>query len=317
MDKLLLQFAEAEAEFLLANKPKEAILMYTHNGNWQSAIQIAEKHMPEKVPEVLIMQAAAVLETRNYTQYEALLIRAERPDICLHHYRENEMWNDAIRVAKIYAPTAVTELQALQMRSEGRSKNAPTDSRFLLQQASEHARKEQFRKAIDFLLEINESNADRSMVERALTRAADISNQFLEGKDAVEVNRQLAPRLVKLEKITLAAQLYLAAEMPRDAVDIFIATDNWNKAKRLAKEIDPKLVEYVETQQKARLKSESNIDQLADIGKDLQCVVVVIKILIKLASLYRCSWGIRSVGRTRSMVTLHRKGKADKFQRDA
>lgn len=241
--------------------------MYTHNSNWQSAIQIAEKHMPEKVSEVLIMQAAAVLESRNYPQYEALLIRAERPDILLHHYRNNEMWNDAIRVAKVYAPSTVAELQALQMRSDDRSKGTPVDSRMLLQHASECARKEQFRKAIDYLLEINEVNADRSMVERALTRAADIANQFLEGRDAVEVARQLAPRLVKLEKITPAAQLYLAAEMSKEAVDVFIASENWNKARRLAKEIDPKLVEYVDMQQKTRLRNESNIEQLADIGK--------------------------------------------------
>lgn len=261
-----LQFAEAEAEFLLANKPKEAILMYTHNGNWSAALQIAEKYMPEKVSEVLLLQAAATLETRNYPQYEALLIRAERPDILLHQYREYEMWNDAIRIAKQYAPSQVDELQAMQLRAAAKAGDTPSDSRFLLQQASEYARKEQFRKAVDFLLEINDSNADQAMVERALLRAAEICNQFLEGKDSVEVARQLAPRLVSLNKITLAAQLYLAAEMPKEAVDVFMASDNWNKARRLAKEIDPKLVEYVDTQQKSRLRNESNVEQLADIG---------------------------------------------------
>lgn len=244
--------------------------MYTHNGNWPSALQIADKFMPEKVSEVLILQAAAVLETRNYPQYEALLIRAERPDILLHHYREYEMWNDAIRIAKTYAPSSVDELQALQARTATNSGNAPSDSRFLLQQASEYARKEEFRKAVDCLVEINETNADAAMVERALTRAAEICNQFLEGKDSAEIARHLAPRLITLNKITQAAQLYLAAEMPREAVDIFIHSENWNKARRLAKEIDPKLVEYVDAQQKSRLRSDSNIEQLADIGTNLK-----------------------------------------------
>lgn len=243
--------------------------MYTHNGNWQSALQIAEKHMPEKVSEVLLLQAAAALETRNYPQYEALLIRAERPDILLHHYREYEMWDDAIRIAKQYVPSSVEELQALQMRAATKSGDAPSDSRFLLQQASDYARKEQFRKAVDSLLEINDSNADQTMVERALTRAAEICSQFLEGKDSVEVARKLAPRLTNLNKITLAAQLYLAAEMPKEAVDVFIVSENWNKARRLAKEIDPKLVDYVDQQQKTRLRNESNVEQLADIGRYL------------------------------------------------
>lgn len=240
--------------------------MHTHNRNWQAALAIAEKHMPEKTSEVLILQAEATLETRNYPQYEALLIRAERPDILLHHYKEYEMWNDAIRVAKVYVPSALDELQTLQMRAATKSSDIPNDSRFLLQQASDYARKEQFRKSVDCLLEINDTNADQAMIERALLRAAEICNQFLEGRDSAEVARELAPRLVTLNKATLAAQLYLAAELPKEAVDIFIASDNWNKARRLAKEIDPKLVDYVDSQQKSRLRNDSNIEQLADIG---------------------------------------------------
>lgn len=261
------KFPEAEAEFLLANKPKEAILMHTHSRDWRSAVRIAEKYLPAAVGEVLLSQATEALESKNYQEYEALLIRAERPELILEHYKEYEMWNDAIRIAREYIPAALPDIQRLQARSHRSPASVGNDSRELLHHASEFARNEEFRKAADCLLQINSENADEASVERALLRAAEICNQFLEGIDAVEVARELGPRLVALQQIGPAAQLYLAAEMPKEAVNVFIATENWNKARRLAKEIDPELVAYVEQQQKARLRMDGNIEQLADIGE--------------------------------------------------
>lgn len=260
------KFAEAEIEFLAAHKPKEAILMYTHSRDWRSALRIAEQHMPEAVNEVLLSQAGDALESRNYVEYEALLIRAERTDIILQHYKDNEMWEDAIRIAKEYSPNSINELKRLQAKAS-RGSGLSNDSRQLLQEASDYARNEQFRKAIDCLLRISHvQNADPQVVEQALIRAAEMCNQFLEGNDAIEVAHQLAPSLLKLNQIAVVVQLYLAAELPKEAVDVFIQSENWSKARRLAKEIDPQLLSYVENQQKIRLRSEGNIEQLADIG---------------------------------------------------
>lgn len=74
-----------------------------------------------------------------------------------------------------------------------------------------------------------------------------------------------------MEQYGPAAQLYLGADMPREAVDCFIAADDWGRARRLAKEIDPTmaLLAHVDKQQKNQLKSEGRADQLADIGKYL------------------------------------------------
>lgn len=239
--------------------------MHIHSRDWRSAIRVAEKYLPEAVMDVLLSQSSAALESRNYLEYEALLIRAERPDIILQHYKENEMWSDAIRIAEEYMPSALSEIQQLRNKANAVG-GASNDSRQLLQQASEYARNEEFRKAVDCLLQINESNADATMIERALVRAAEICNQFLEGNNAKEVAQQLAPRLVNIGQIGLAAQLFLAAEMPKEAVDVFVQSENWNKARRLAKEFDQDLQAYVETQQKSRLRSDGNIEQLADIG---------------------------------------------------
>lgn len=245
--------------------------MHTHSRDWRSAVRIAEEYLPDAVNEVLMSQAAEALEARNYQEYEALLIRAQRPELILQHYKEYEMWNEAIRIAREYVPAALAEIQRHQSRAQRMSATTSSDSRELLQQASEFARNEQFRRAADCLLLINSGNADAASVERSLMRAAEICNQFLDGSDAVEVAQELGPRLVELNQIGPAAQLYLAAELPREAVNVFIQSDNWSKARRLAKEIDSEMVAYVDAQQKSRLRMEGNVEQLADIGRCSGC----------------------------------------------
>lgn len=242
--------------------------MYTHCRDWRAALRVAEQHMPSAINEVLLSQAAAAFEMRNYQEYEALMIRAGYTELVLQHYKEHEMWDDALRIAKEYVPSAVAEIQAQRMKmGNDISSHSSADATQLLQEASDHAQNERFRDAVNALLKINKSNADERMVERAMLRAAEICNQFLEGVDGKDVAKELAPRLVQFDHIGQAVQLYLAAEMTKEAVDVFVRTENWSKARRLAKEIDPQLLSYVEEQQKIRLRHEGNIDRLADIGK--------------------------------------------------
>ena len=42
------QFEAAEAEFLAANKPKEAVLMYVHLARWDDAQRVAEARDPDR-----------------------------------------------------------------------------------------------------------------------------------------------------------------------------------------------------------------------------------------------------------------------------
>lgn len=265
------KFDEAEREFLLANRPKEAIMMHTHNRDWDSAVRIAEKNAPEMVNDILVNQAAAALESRNYPEYEALLVRAEKPELILEHYREFEMWSDACRVAKEYVPGQLAEMQRLRQRAErgsgfgSSSSGGGGDFRAILSRASDYARNEEFKKAAEVLMMIPKSDADAETVEKSLVRAAEICNQFLVGEEAQEIARQLGPMLAQLNQVGPAAQLYLAAELPKEAVDVFIQAEQWSKARRLAKEVDPQLVAYVEREQRNRLKNEGNVEQLADI----------------------------------------------------
>ena len=50
------KFKEAESEFIKAGKPKEAVLMYVHQQDWDSAQRVAEVHCPDSVADVLVGQ---------------------------------------------------------------------------------------------------------------------------------------------------------------------------------------------------------------------------------------------------------------------
>jgi len=50
------RFKEAEAEFLKADKPKEAIDMYVHQQDWAAALHIAEGFDPASIGDITMAQ---------------------------------------------------------------------------------------------------------------------------------------------------------------------------------------------------------------------------------------------------------------------
>ncbi|KAG8179911.1 hypothetical protein JTE90_006274 [Oedothorax gibbosus] len=105
------KFKEAEAEFIQANRPKEAVLMYVHNQDWESAQRVAEAHDKDSVADVLIGQARFAFERGEFQKAESLLLRAERADLAVKYYKEASMWDEALRVCKDYTPNRLMELQ--------------------------------------------------------------------------------------------------------------------------------------------------------------------------------------------------------------
>lgn len=105
------RFAEAEQEFLKAQKPKEAVLMYVHNKDWDNAQRIAEQYDPSLISDILIGQAKMAFDEKNYQKAESFLLRAQRPELAVKLYKDNEMWPDALRVCKEYLPNKLDQLR--------------------------------------------------------------------------------------------------------------------------------------------------------------------------------------------------------------
>ncbi|XP_054716571.1 intraflagellar transport protein 172 homolog [Uloborus diversus] len=255
---------EAEVEFIQAHRPKEAVLMYVHNQDWESAQRVAEAHDKESVPDVLIGQARFTFERGEYQRAESLLLRAERADLAVKYYKEAGMWNEALRVCKDYTPNKLLDLQE-EYESEN-SERGSRDSQHLFEQASSWEETGQYQKAIDRYLQISPSNCNEfDFIEKCWVKAAELSWKFMNKQHTEHLVQQIAPKLLQMKKQTTAAQLFLKINSVKNALDALIDAKDWSKAKRVAAEVDQRYEEYVDNCYKDHLRSEGNTSELADI----------------------------------------------------
>lgn len=65
----------------------------------------------------------------------------------------------------------------------------------------------------------------------------------------------------------MAVQLYLSVDLIKEAIDTLTVAEEWNKARKIAKELGGPYESYVESKYKDRLLQDGNVEQLADVGK--------------------------------------------------
>lgn len=65
----------------------------------------------------------------------------------------------------------------------------------------------------------------------------------------------------------MAVQLYLSVDLIKEAIDTLTVTEEWNKARKIAKELGAPYENYVESKYKDRLLQEGDVEQLADVGE--------------------------------------------------
>ncbi|CAL8391867.1 unnamed protein product [Arctogadus glacialis] len=102
-------------------------------------------------------------------------------------------------------------------------------------------------------------------------KAAELSIKFLSRERAAEVVRDVGPCLAKLRKYSAAAELYLNVELVKEAIDVFMEGEEWNKAKRVAKELEPRYEAYVDQKYKEHLKNHGKVDSL--VGVDVMAAL--------------------------------------------
>lgn len=131
-------YAEAEAAFLHAKAPREAIDMYLQPAlrDYASARHLAEAHEPSLLPSILEAQASALLQSQSskhndkdaakHAQAEALYVAAGQPERAVHMYMEAQRWVDALRVAQQYLPPP--QLLEIVAVAEGDSSSSNSSS---------------------------------------------------------------------------------------------------------------------------------------------------------------------------------------------
>jgi intraflagellar transport protein 172 len=262
------KFSEAESEFIKANKPKEAVLMYVHAQDWDSAQRVAEEYDPSSVADVLVGQARVAFERKDYQGCESFLLRAQRPELAVKFYKEANMWTDAIRVAREYVPNKLPHLQKEYEIYMNSSKGIKSKDD-LLSPAKTWEQSGDYPRAIEAYLKITvQQNSDYSFLVNCWQKAVELAVKFVPDRAATVVGA-VCERLEAIEHFEQAAELYLGVEMVKEAIDLYMKAGLWDQAKRTASQMAPQYTDYVSTQYKEHLTSRGGADAAAMlVGED-------------------------------------------------
>ena len=127
----------------------------------------------------------------------------------------------------------------------------------VLEQASRFEAQGEYQRAVDLYLRLMpQQDIPKDTLVKAYLKASNIARKFLSESKAQHVIRTIGPRLVQLGQPNQAAEQYLSVDLHREAVEAFMAGRQWEKAKKLAMEVDPQLAKRVDDQYKKHLKED-------------------------------------------------------------
>ncbi|KAL1129294.1 hypothetical protein AAG570_013823, partial [Ranatra chinensis] len=268
------KFQLAEEHFVKAGKPKEAVLMYIHSKDWESAERVAEMFDELALVQVLLAQAKHEFGLKNFSKFESLLLRAHKPELIVQQYQDSGQWVDALRVCRDYMPSRLAALQAEYEQEVG--SRGTRDVGSLFSEAKQWENNGQYLTAVQCYLKVNSTNCnDSTVILKALNEASRITNTFLDSDEISQIIKILCGRLVDMKQYNMAAQLFLGADLIKEAIDTLIYAEEWQKARKIANELEPGFIPYVESRYKESLRTQGKADQLADVdivsALDLLC----------------------------------------------
>jgi len=271
------RFAEAEAEFLAADKPKEAIDMYIHQQDWVAAMRVAEAYDPSSISDVLVAQGRTALEAKDYMRAESLFVDAKKPDLALRMYLDSRQFPEAIRVAKKHLPHKVHEVNNEIQRiisggdePEGKHAGGASGGAGGGENPLKTAR--MWESSRDWSLAINtyltvakEHVSSREELADAWGRAVHLAATYEKRRHA-GVAEDVAQRFLDIGLYVKAAELFKVTEQHKEVVDAYMKGSNFPAAKDYARTTAAHLSSYVDQQHKKHLSEAGDAGSLEETG---------------------------------------------------
>mmetsp|Transcript_26109 Transcript_26109/g.57041 ORF Transcript_26109/g.57041 Transcript_26109/m.57041 type:complete len:1764 (+) Transcript_26109:195-5486(+) len=258
------RFQEAEAEFISAQKPKEAVDMYIHNQDWDSGMRVAEQYDPASVSDVLIAQARSAIERKQYQLAEAMYLKAKRPELALKMFRDAGMWHDALRIAEDYLPGKVQEihmeLASGQNKSSSSASVAGPDS--IIAKAKKFEQNNDYARAIETYLSLTTADTNNhDALEQCWEQAASLAMNYQRHRmhDVINVVSQ---RLSEIQRYQAAAELHESIDDIQGAIRLYCSGQMFDRARQLAGN-NPTFNSYIEDQYNSHLIQNKAADELA------------------------------------------------------
>jgi intraflagellar transport protein 172 len=253
------KFKQAQDAFILAGKPREAILMHIHNQDWDLALQVAEAYDSVSVIDVLIGQAKVAFTQGDYSKSESLLLRAQKPEIAIKFYKEINNWTEAIRFAKQHVPNKAMEVQADY--DEYLSSQSDSGKDHIVASAVAFEKQYEFARAVEMYLKLSKSHTTNiDFLQEKWEYAIGLALKHLPEK-ATNAASLASRQLITVNRHAAAGAMLCGVELYKDAIDVFIAAGLWDNARKVLT-VAPKLKDYIEAAYVNNLKSSANADAL-------------------------------------------------------
>eukprot|EP01006_Ploeotia_vitrea_P029927 TRINITY_DN62385_c0_g2_i1.p1 TRINITY_DN62385_c0_g2~~TRINITY_DN62385_c0_g2_i1.p1 ORF type:complete len:917 (-),score=137.59 TRINITY_DN62385_c0_g2_i1:98-2488(-) len=266
------RFKEAEEAFVKSGKPKEAIDMYIHQHDWINAMRVADQYDPPSVVDILVAQARVYFEAKQFEQAEQYLLRAGKPDLLVKIYKEAQMWSDAQRIARDYAPNRlndVNEAYADWLQKHGASQGGDNSGNSM-DVARVWSDAGDYPRAIEAYISLDK-NTHPNEEELVEGWKQAVSLAYNHCKEKLPPTLQVVKvKLVGLGRFQEAASMFEDLEQYEDAVDVYAQGHMWDKANNLARRISPELAEKVSLRQTEALMEKGSADDLYNSGNVLK-----------------------------------------------
>ena len=137
------------------------------------------------------------------------------------------------------------------------------DAKELSDRAVKWEKEGEYVQAISCYLKITpDMTSDRKRLEASWLRAVTLGSKFLPQKKE-QISEVVAEKLMGIERYTAAARVLIENQKIKEAIECLISGNEWNKAKKLAKEMEPGLLRKVEEAYRRHLKEKGNADEVS------------------------------------------------------
>lgn len=225
------KFKEAEAEFIRAEKPREAIDMYIHQQDWNGAVGVANDFDPSSLPDIYVANARFLSGRKDFAQAEALCLQAKMPEAAIKIYKESGQWEEALRVAETYVPSMTEEICQQMDANQSQPSQALHQ---IVSKAKSLVSANRHSEAIEMYMQANGSNKSEmdevaAMWEHAVKLAAVHAPYKVK-----EVASSAAGRLTRAGRHIQAADIFISADLLKEAIDICMEGGLAEKAREIA-----------------------------------------------------------------------------------
>lgn len=217
-------FNEAEAIYVEANKPKEAVVMYLHRNQFDDAIRVAEQQGiqgddDETIKDILTSQARFLFEQmkrmNNFDRLdkiETLLLRADRIELAVRIFRDAGLWENAMRIAEQYCPHLLDSLK-----------------RDMITSTTSHDSKQSTIGLSNMSAKVANSEIPTEMNQLELTQAIKMAEQNGDNEAIVRYSIILSSQLLKEHQAFDSLRI-----LAKHSSSIFILTDSKKLLSRIA-----------------------------------------------------------------------------------